>query len=109
MPVDQPTATDPSRQGPFRWPHADILDALDDFAHPDSPSQREFAEQLGIPHATFNYWLRHYSPDAADPLDSFFRCAAGELALGRILCSALVVFALFPYTTRRSKPVARRR
>lgn len=94
MPGPQPTAADSSRQDPFRWPHQDILEALEDFANPDRPSQRAFAEQLGIPHATFNYWLRHHSPDAADPLDSFFRSPCGESVLRRILCSALVVFAL---------------
>jgi Family of unknown function (DUF6399) len=94
MPVDQPTAADSTRQGPFRWPHADVLAALADFANADPSSQRAFAQQAGVPHATFNYWLRHYSPDAADPVDSFFRSPWGESVLRRILCSALVVFAL---------------
>jgi len=92
MPGHQPTAADPSRQDPFRWPHADILTALDDFADPDPPSQRQFAQQAGIPHATFNYWLRHYSPAEADPIDSFFRSGCGELVLGRILAAVLLVF-----------------
>jgi len=94
MPGHQPTAANPSRQDPSRWPHADIRNALDDFANPDASSQREFAQRAGIPHATFNYWLRHYSPDAADPIDSFFRSGPGELLLRRILAAVLLVFQL---------------
>jgi Family of unknown function (DUF6399) len=92
MPGTQPTAAEPSRQGPFRWARAEVANALDHFSEPDHPSQRETAERLAIPHATFNYWTRHYSPAAGDPVDSFFRSAAGELVLRRILTAALVVF-----------------
>src|SRR4051812_16376714 len=81
MPANQPTAACPSRQDPFRWPRADIANALDNFANPDHPSQRQHADLLGIPHATFNYWLRHYSPAEDDPMDSFFRSRGGELVL----------------------------
>jgi hypothetical protein len=94
MPVDQSTAADFSRQAPFRWPRADVVNALDRFAEPDPPSQRDLAERLGIPPATFNYWTRHYAPAAGDPLDSFFRSAPGELVLRRILLAALVTFQL---------------
>ena len=88
----QSTADDLSRQDPFRWTRAQIATALDHFSDPDHPSQREFAEEHGIPHATFNYWTRHYSPAADDPLDSFFRSPAGEAVLRRILAAALLVF-----------------
>jgi hypothetical protein len=92
MLATQPTAADPLRQDPFRWSRADIANALDDFSAAEQPSQRDYATQHGIPHATFNYWTRHYGPAAADPIDSFFRSAAGELVLRRILTAALVVF-----------------
>jgi hypothetical protein len=92
MPGNQATAAEPSRQDPFRWARANIATALDDFSDADHPSQRETAERLGIPHATFNYWTRHYSPADGDPVDSFFRSAAGELLLRRLLTAALVVF-----------------
>ncbi len=92
MPATQPTAAEPSRQEPFRWTRAEIATALDNFSDPDHPSQREAAQRFGIPHATFNYWTRHYGPADADPVDSFFRSAAGELVLRRILTAALVVF-----------------
>lgn len=92
MPATQPTPAEPTCQEPFRWTRADIATALDNFSDPDHPSQREAAQRFGIPHATFNYWTRHYGPAAADPVDSFFRSAAGELVLRRILAAALVVF-----------------
>jgi hypothetical protein len=94
MPGNQSTAADFSRQDPFRWPHAAILDALDRFADPDAPSQRDLAERLGIPPATFNYWTRHYAPTDGDPVDSFFRSTPGELALRRIVLAALATFQL---------------
>ena len=92
MPAIEPTAAEPSRQEPFRWTRAQVATALDTFSDPDHPSQREAAQRLGIPHATFNYWARHYRAADADPVDSFFRSAAGELVLRRILTAALVVF-----------------
>jgi hypothetical protein len=92
MPATQPTAAEPSRQEPFRWTRAEIATALDNFSDPDPPSQREAAERFGIPHATFNYWTRHYYPANADPVDSFFRSPAGESVLRRIVAAAIVVF-----------------
>jgi hypothetical protein len=94
MPARQPTHADQPRQDPFRWPRADIVTALDNFSDPDHPSQRHYAQQLGIPHATFNYWLRHHSPADADPVDSFFRSPPGEVVLRRIVLAALTTFQL---------------
>jgi hypothetical protein len=94
MPGNQPTGADQPRQDPFRWPRADIANALDNFCDPEPPSQRHYAQQLGIPHATFNYWLRHHSPDAADPIDWFFRSPSGEAVLRRIVLAALTTFQL---------------
>jgi hypothetical protein len=94
MPASQPTAAEPSRQDPSRWTRADIATALENFAEPDPPSQREAAERFGIPHATFNYWTRHYSPSAGDPLESFFRSPCGEAVLRRIVLAALSTFQL---------------
>jgi hypothetical protein len=87
----QPTT---SRTDSFRWPRADVAAALHDFCHPDRSSQRHGAEQLGIPHATFNYWMRHHCPAVADPVDSFFCSPAGEDALRRIVLAALTTFQL---------------
>ena len=94
MPASQPTPADAARQEPFRWSRAAIRDALDRFAQADLPSQRQAAEQLGIPHATFDYWLKHFSPAAGDPLASFFCSAPGEAVLRRIVVAALCTFGL---------------
>lgn len=94
MPENQPTAAEEPRQDPFRWLRAHVVNALDNFSDPDRSSQRQQAQQLGIPHATFNYWTRHYAPDLDDPVDSFFRCAAGEEVLRRIVLAALTTFQL---------------
>ena len=88
----QATAVERPRQDPFRWPRADIAAALDDFCEADDPSQRHYAEQHGIPQATFNYWTRHYCPDEDDPVAAFFCSAAGELVLRRIVLAAVTTF-----------------
>ncbi len=92
MPDNQPSPVDPSRQEPFRWSRTDILDILDKFSSADPPSQRQFAEQEGIPHATLNYWQRQFSAAADDPIDSFFCSGPGDLVLRRIVASAIVTF-----------------
>ena len=92
MHADQPTPAASSQQDPFRWPRADILDTLDKFSAYDASSQRQFAEQEGIPHATLNYWQRQFAAAADDPIDSFFCSAAGDRVLRRIVASALVTF-----------------
>jgi len=94
MPATQPTAAEPSRQDPFRWTRAEIASALEHFAAADPLSQRETAEQSGIPHATVNYWTRHYSPADGDPVDAFFRSSCGEAVLRRIVLAALCTFQL---------------
>src|SRR5215207_6490065 len=94
MPATEPTAAGSARQDPYRWSRPEIATALDTFSDTDPPSQREAAQRLGIPHATFNYWMRHYGPADACPVDPFFRSAAGELALRRIVAAALVAFHL---------------
>jgi hypothetical protein len=92
MHADQPTPDASSRQAPFRWPRTVIVDTLEKFADSDASSQRQFAEQEGIPQATLNYWQRQFSAAADDPIDSFFCSAAGELVLRRIVASAFVTF-----------------
>lgn len=98
MLVNQPTTADQPSQDPFRWchrwPREDIVNALDNFAQTDSPSQRQFAQQFAIPHATFNYWVRQHSPADADPIESFFCSPPGEGILRRIVLAALTTFQL---------------
>src|SRR5438552_2470410 len=95
MLATQATTAEPSRQEPFRWSRVDIAAALDDFScDPDHPSQRHYAFQHGIHPASFNYWTLNYSPDADDPVDCFFRSAAGERLLHCIVLAALTTFQL---------------
>lgn len=91
MLVDQLTCPDTICQEPFRWARADICAALDSFADLGS-SQRAFAQQQGIPHATFNSWVRPYSPDKDDPLDAFFLSSPGDHFLRRVLLAAFLTF-----------------
>jgi hypothetical protein len=66
----QTTATDTPRQDPSRWTRAEIASVLDNFAAAETSSQRETAQRCGIPHATFNYWTRHYRPPRPTPRTS---------------------------------------
>lgn len=94
MPADELTHPEPPCPDPVRWPRADIATALDNFSNPNPPSQRQYAQQHGVPHATFNYWVRHHSPAQDDPVATFFRSAAGESVLRRIVLAALTTFQL---------------
>src|ERR1700722_3380121 len=89
MLANQPTASESSRQEPFRWARAETIAAVENFGDSDHPSQRAYAQQHGIPHATFNYWMRHHHPVATDPVDSFFRSPTGETVLRHIVLAAL--------------------
>ena len=90
----QPTSPDPSCPVPFRWSRSEILHALDDFAQSEPTSRRQFAQQIDVPHATLDYWLRHFSASPDDPIDSFFRSSPGDFVLRRIVLSALLTFVL---------------
>jgi len=94
MLADEFTPSEPLRPDSSRWPRADIAATLDNFSHSDQPSQRQFAQQQGIPHATFNYWIRHHSPAQDDPVAEFFFSPAGELVLRRIVLAAFTTFHL---------------
>ena len=93
MPDHQTTASDSFRQVPHRWSRADVAAALDNFDDSNPVSQRQCAQQQGIPHATFNYWVNHHAPPKDDPVAAFFCSAAGERVLRRILLAALTTFS----------------
>ena len=94
MPADELTHSEPLRPDPYRWPRADIAATLDNFSNSDQPSQRQYAQQQGIPHATFNYRVRHHSPAEDDPIAAFFFSPAGESVLRDIVLAAFITFQL---------------
>src|SRR5262245_47086583 len=93
MTPPQSTSPDAPRTAPRRRPRAQGAHARDHFLDPaHTTSQRRYARQHGLPRATLGDWLRRTAPDGLDP-DSvtFFRSAAGERFLRRLLLALLLV------------------
>jgi Family of unknown function (DUF6399) len=91
--------TDPvaSRTDPFRWDRPTRAQAHDHFQHPDHSSQRAYAREHGLPRSTLGAWLRDDRPDDPDPdlepeVRAFFRSAAGQRFLRRLVLALFVVF-----------------
>jgi hypothetical protein len=82
----------PPRTDPFRWSRADTAKAFDHFAAQDHSSQRQYAQQQGIPRSTLGYWLRRDTPTDADPVAAFFHSPAGAACLRGIVLAAFVAF-----------------
>lgn len=87
--TDQP----PPRTDPARWQRADTARAFDHFASAEHGSQRQYAQQHGIPRSTLGSWLRREDPADLHPqLVAFLRCPAGEDFLRRIVLAAFLTF-----------------
>lgn len=84
----------PPRTDPFRWEQVVIAAASDHFDDPDhATSQRQYAQQHGIPRATLGYWLRQPAPEGVEPdLVCFFRSSCGLRLLRRVVLALFVVF-----------------
>jgi len=87
------------RTAPFRWPTAEAAKAHDHFRTPEPQSQRQYAQQTGVPRSTLGYWARRDDPALADPLlhpdlVAFLRGSAGEAFLRRVVAAALTTFCL---------------
>jgi Family of unknown function (DUF6399) len=82
----------PPRTDPFRWPRADTARAFDHFAAENHPSQRQYAQQQGIPRSTLGYWLRRDQPADADDVAAFFHSSSGAACLRRLVLAAFVAF-----------------
>jgi len=81
------------RTDPNRWPRAATATAFDHFSSPDHGSQRQYAQQHGIPRATLGSWLRQEAPTDLDPqVVAFLRSTAGEAFLRRLVLAALLTF-----------------
>jgi Family of unknown function (DUF6399) len=77
------------------WSRFDTAQAFADFADPFRHpfSQRDYAEQHGIPRSTLGYWLRQEFPDHLDKaFVSFFRSPPGLAFLRRLVLALLLVF-----------------
>jgi len=82
----------PPRTDPFRWSAADTARAFDHFAADNHSSQRQYAQQQGIPRSTLGYWLRRDKPADADDVAAFFHSPAGVACLRGIVLAAFVAF-----------------
>jgi hypothetical protein len=94
MTPSQSNTSSPSRTDSFRWDRLDVAAAFAAFSSADSfPSQRQFAQQHGIPRSTLGSWLRRPDPDGVDPdLTDFLRRPCGEAFLRQIVLSLFLVF-----------------
>jgi PAS domain-containing protein len=89
------TSTIDARQDSPYWSRLDTAQAYADFSDPVDPpfSQRQYAEQHGIPRSTLGYWLRQPAPAGVDPqLVAFFRCPCGYSFLCHLVLALLLVF-----------------
>jgi hypothetical protein len=95
MTSSQSTPHIDARQDSFHWDRIDTSSACANFADPLNPpiSQRQYAQEHGIPRSTLGYWLRKDFPDHLDPdLVRFFRCPAGYAFLRRLVLALLLTF-----------------
>lgn len=81
-------------QGPGYWSRMDAAQAYSDFTDPGNPpiSQRQYAQEHGVPRSTLGFWLRQDFPDLDPDFVHFFRCPSGQTFLRQLLCAALLVF-----------------
>jgi len=88
--------TDPP-PGPGRWQRGHATQARYDFLHPEGLpcSQRQFAQQAGVPRSTLGHWLRRdRHPDLTAEHAAFFESPTGYAFLRRLLCALHLVFHL---------------
>lgn len=80
-----------------QWSRAEIAEKLDKFeqGYVRLPSQRQWAEDLGIPRSTLQHWLKRKESLDADPeLVTFFESSVGVAFLHRLVLAAHLVMTL---------------
>jgi hypothetical protein len=85
------------RPEPFRWTRAETVQPLHDCHEPHRTpdSQRQFAQQAGVPRATLQHWLGRQRRLDLDPLATrFFDSPPGLAFLHRLVVAAHLVFTL---------------
>src|SRR5262245_57062735 len=94
MTLCQSTAPGAPRPDPARWEDVHVARAFDYFSHPDrASSQRQYAQQHGIPRSTLGRWLRQPDPEGVEPeLVAFLRSPCGLALLRRLVLALFLVF-----------------
>jgi hypothetical protein len=90
-------STTDSRPDAFRWNRGETTQTRHNFQHPDREfvSQRQFAQQTGVPRSTLQHWLRQTRhPDLEPELVAFFESPVGYCFLRRLLLALHLVFHL---------------
>jgi hypothetical protein len=80
-----------------QWSRKEVAEKTAEFEekYPDKPSQRQLAEELGIPRSTLQHWLvRKENIDADPELVAFFETPAGVAFLHRLILAAHFVMTL---------------
>jgi len=80
-----------------QWSRNEIAEKLDKFeqGYEHLPSQRQWAEELGIPRSTLQHWLERQDGIDADPeLVAFFESSVGVAFLHRVVLAAHLVMTL---------------
>ena len=80
-----------------QWSRKEIAEKLDEFeqGYARLPSQRQWAEELGIPRSTLQHWLQRKEGIDADPaLVAFFESSVGVAFLHRLVLAAHLVMTL---------------
>ena len=80
-----------------QWSRKQIAAKLDQFEHgyTSVPSQRQWAEELGIPRSTLQHWLERKAGIDADPeLVAFLESSVGVAFLHRLVVAAHLVMTL---------------
>jgi hypothetical protein len=97
MTPSQTTPDAAPRPEPFRWNRIDTTEVLHDFHDPrrPTPSQRQLAQQAGVPRSTLQHWLGRQRRLDLDPVVAgFFDSPPGLAFLHRLVVAAHLVFCL---------------
>jgi len=82
------------RPEPFRWTRTQATQTLHDF-HDYPTSQRQFAQQTGVPRSTLQYWhQQRQQPDLEPDLVKFLESPVGYHFLRRLVLALHLVFHL---------------
>ncbi len=83
------------RPEPFRWSRSQATQTCHDFHDPQRPptSQRQFAQQTGVPRSTLQYWeQQRLHPELEPEVAAFCECPAGLRFLRGLVTALHLVF-----------------